>query len=299
MNDYWLAVLLGVVEGLTEFLPVSSTGHLLIAEQCLGIELEEGFWKVFTVVIQLGAILAVVVYYARRLRDLVRDFLRPASARPRWRHPLVLVLAAVIPAGLVGVLLKKRIEELMEDARPIAAALIVGAVAIALIERLCRGRGRVTDVADTTPGQALGIGLAQVFALIPGMSRSACTIMGGRVCGLNLRAAADFSFLLGIPTMTAAAGYSLLKAPLVLDAHQWGVLALGFATAFVVALAVVAWFLSYLKSHDFGLFVAYRIVLGLAILAAWQRGWLRRPDSPPSPQRGEGSMKGVPCNSAS
>lgn len=276
MHDYWLAVLLGIVEGVTEFLPISSTGHLLLAEHLLQVRLKEDFWKMFTVVIQLGAILAVVVYYARRLRELVVDFFAPKSPVriARWRHPLVWLLAAVVPAGVIGLLAKKRIEESMEHALPIGVALLVGGILIEVIERACRGRGWVHDVAEVSPVQALGIGVAQAVALIPGVSRSASTIMGGRICGLDLRAAADFSFLLGIPTMFAAAGYSLLKHPVSLDAHQRGVLAVGFGVSFVVALGVVAWFLRYLRTHSFRLFVVYRIVLGLGVIVAAWRGWL-------------------------
>ena len=283
MNDYELAVLLGVVEGLTEFLPVSSTGHMLLVEHALGTRLEEDpFWKMFTVVIQLGAILAVVVYFRRRLGDLVADFLAPKPGAwygapapvPRWRHPLVLVLAAVVPAGVAGLVLKKQIDALMEHALPIGVALVVGALAIELVERVCRGRPGAEDVGQVTWGQALGIGVAQVASLVPGVSRSASTIMGGRLCGLSLRAAADFSFLLSIPTMTAAAGYALLKTTAPLDAHRWRVLAAGFATSFVVALLVIAWFLHFLKSHGFRLFVVYRLILGSAVLVAWWRGLL-------------------------
>lgn len=300
MNDYWLAVLLGIVEGLTEFLPISSTGHMLLASHALGINLQEGYWKMFIVVIQLGAILAVVVYYQRRLRELVADFFAPKTVGaagaidhvPRWRHPLVLVLAAVVPAGLVGVLTKKYIDAIMEKALPIGVALLVGGVLIELIERACRGRGWVDDVARVTPLQALGIGLSQVVSLIPGASRSACTIMGGRLCGLDLRAAADFSFLLSIPTMTAATAYTLahtlFKERTSLNAHQWGVLAVGFGVSFVVALAVVAWFLHYLKTHSFRLFVVYRIVLGLAVILAVWRGWVVQHEP------GEGERGGAP-----
>jgi undecaprenyl-diphosphatase len=283
MNDYWLAVILGIVEGLTEFLPISSTGHMLLAGQALGVPLDDPFWKMFTVVIQLGAILAVVVYYARRLRDLIVDFFSPKRAGelgplapvPRWRHPLVLVLVAVIPAGAIGVLTKKHIEELMEHALPIGLALAVGGVLIELIERWTRGRGTVEDVAQVSPAQAIAIGFAQAVALIPGVSRSASTIMGGRLCGVKLRAAADFSFLLSIPTMTAASLYSLYKHHNPLNADQWLVLGIGFAVAFVVALLVVAWFLHYLRSHSFRLFVVYRILLGVGVIAAWGAGWLK------------------------
>jgi undecaprenyl-diphosphatase len=287
MNDYWLALILGVVEGLTEFLPISSTAHLLLAEEVLGVDRRDGFWKMFTVVIQLGAILAVVVYYAPRLRDLIADFFSPRGAGkvsatapvPRWRHPLVLVLVAVVPAGAIGALAKKRIDEVMESTLPIAVALAVGGVLIELIERLTRGRGTVDDVAQVSPVQAIAIGFAQAVALIPGSSRSATTIMGGRLCGVKLRAAADFSFLLSIPTMTAASGYSLYSwlrehnEPI--QSRQWAVLGIGFVTAFVVALLVVAWFLHYLRSHSFRLFAVYRVLLGLGVIAAWGAGRLK------------------------
>jgi undecaprenyl-diphosphatase len=283
MNDYWLALILGIVEGLTEFLPISSTAHLLLAEQLLDIDLEDGFWKMFTVVIQLGAILAVVVYYASRLRDLIVDFFSPKRADglgpvapvPRWRHPLVLVLVAVVPAGIIGVLAKKQIDHLMEHALPVGLALAVGGVVIELIERATQGRQWVEDAAQVSPGQAIAIGFAQALALIPGVSRSASTIMGGRLCGLSLRAAADFSFLLSIPTMFAASVYSLYKHHEPLDGHQWVVLAIGFVTSFVVALLVVAWFLHYLRSHSFRLFVVYRVLVGLGVVAAWAAGALK------------------------
>src|SRR5262249_29769405 len=149
-------------------------------------DLKEDFWKMFTVVIQLGAILAVVVYYARRLRELFVDFIAPKGPGrvSRWRHPVVLILAAVVPAGVIGVLAKKKIEESMEYAMPIGFTLLIGGILIELIERACRGRGWVHDAADVSPAQALGIGFAQAVALIPGVSRSASTIMGGRLCGL-------------------------------------------------------------------------------------------------------------------
>ncbi len=282
MDDYWCAVLLGIVEGLTEFLPISSTAHLLLAERMLDMPPEDEYWKMFTIVIQLGAILAVVAYYAGRLRELLADFLfpkrpdgaSPGESVPRWRHPVVLILLAVVPAGLVGVLAKTLIDKLMEKAHYIGLALLIGGVLIELIERWTRGRGSVEDVNQVRPGQALAIGVSQVVSLIPGMSRSACTIMGGRLAGLILPAAADFSFLLGIPTMIAATAYSLFKHSTPLDTHQWLVLATGFVTAFVVALLVVVWFLRYVRSHTFRLFVIYRVVVGMGIIVAWKAGWL-------------------------
>jgi undecaprenyl-diphosphatase len=190
---------------------------------------------------------------------------------------LILILAAVVPAGIVGVLMKKRIDKLMEEALPIGLALIGGGVAIEIIEWACRGRGRVKDATRVSPAQALGIGLAQVASLVPGVSRSAATIMGGRVCNLNMRAAADFSFLLSIPTMAAATVFSmssfLYKNPVSLDLEKILVLATGFVTAFVVALLVVVWFLRYVQTHSFRLFVLYRLVVGFGILLAWYEGF--------------------------
>src|SRR5262245_21374654 len=280
MNDYLLAALLGIVEGLTEFLPISSTGHMLLVENIVGIDLELPFWKMFTVVIQLGAILAVVVFYAGRLRRLLADFIAPSPRDgkprpPRWRHPLVLVVAAVMPAGIIGVVAKKQVDALIEHALPIGLALLLGGLAIELIERLRQGRDRVTDMADISAWQALAIRVSQAFALIPGVSRSGATIMGGRLCGLTTRAAADFSFLLSIPTMTAAAGYSLYKHRVPISEREWLVLAVGFSISFVVALAVVAWFLHYLRRHGLRAFVVYRLVVGIAVIVGWGAGWLK------------------------
>ena len=278
MSDNWLAVILGIVEGLTEFLPISSTGHLLIAQQLLHVPLDENpFWKMFTVVVQLPAIFAVVVYYFPRLRTLIADLFAAKSmyTAPRWRHPVILVLAAVAPAGIIGILAKKHIDELMEHALPIGVAFLVGGILIEMIERWCKGRGWVHDAADVSPGQAMAIGVAQAVALIPGASRSACTIMGGRLLGLDMRAAADFSFLLSIPTMFAAAGYSAYKHRMPLESHQLMALGIGSVVSFLVALAVVAWFLHYLKSHSFRIFVIYRVVVGTIVIVAALGGWLK------------------------
>ncbi len=275
MSDWLLAILLGIVEGVTEFLPISSTGHMLLVEHVLKIDLEgDSFWRMFTVVIQLGAILAVVVYYARRLGVLLRDFIAQRPTTPRWRHPVVWITAAVIPAGAVGVVGKKTIDALMSSALPVGLALIGGALAIELIERMRRGRDRIGDVHDVGPLASMVIGIAQVASLIPGVSRSAATILGGRLCGLSTRAAADFSFLLSIPTMSAAAAYSLLKHRSPVTPERWGVLLVGFVTSFLVAWAVVAWFLHYVRRHTLRVFVPYRLILGALVLVAWQAGWL-------------------------
>lgn len=278
-KDYVLAILLGIIEGVTEFLPISSTGHMLLFQHAVGLDMEQPYWKLFTVVIQLGAILSVVVFYARRLWSFLTDFVAPQAsdgkpATPRWRHPLVLVLLAVIPAGLVGVVAKKKIDALMEHALPIGIALLAGGVAIEIIERARQGRDRVNDVEHVSAWQALLIGVAQAVSVIPGVSRSGATILGGRLCGLSTRAAADFSFLLSIPTMLAAASYSLYKHRVSLSGHEWSVLAVGFAVSFIVALAVIAWFLHYVRGHGLRIFVVYRVVLGLVVIIAWAVGKL-------------------------
>lgn len=281
MKNYLLAVLLGTVEGLTEFLPISSTGHLLVVEQLLGMDLaHDPFWKLFTVVIQLGAILAVVAYFARRLLSLVVDFISPRAVQdsspvPRWRHPVVLVLAAVIPAGVLGVLAKGQIDDLMEHTLPIGISLIVGGLLIEFVERLRAGHDRVHDAELTPVWAALVIGCAQAVAIIPGVSRSASTILGGRLCGLSTRAAADFSFLLSIPTMLAAASYSLYKHRAPLTGEQWMLLGIGFGVSFVVALAVIIWFLKYVRNHGLRLFVVYRLLVGAGIVILWALGGLK------------------------
>lgn len=275
MNAYLLAVLIGIVEGITEFLPVSSTGHMLVFEQMLGLSLDEDpFWRLFTIVIQLGAILAVVLLYGRTLTRFVTGLFTRGGIAEKLRHPLILVGLAFVPSAIAGVTLKKQIDALMEHAMPIGLALILGAIAIEVIERFTKDRAHTPVIDDTTTKQALGIGVAQVVSLVPGVSRSGATIMGGLLGGLSRTAATDFSFLLSIPTMFAAAGYSLLKHRVPLTGEQWSVLAVGFVTAALTAGLVVAWFLRHVKTHTFRLFVVYRVIAGAAICAAAATGHL-------------------------
>lgn len=277
MNAYLLAVLIGIVEGITEFLPVSSTGHMLVFEQMLGLDLEQDpFWKLFTIVIQLGAILAVVLLYWRTLARFVTTFFSrtPGGLAAKLRHPLILVGLAFVPSAIAGVTLKKKVDALMEHALPIGLALIVGGIAIEVIERITKDRGTTRELEDVTPNQALGIGVAQVVSLVPGVSRSGATIMGGLLGGVARTTATDFSFLLSIPTMFAAAGYSLLKHHTPLSGEQWAVLSVGFVTAMVTAGGVVAWFLRHVKTHTFRAFVIYRVIAGAAICAAFATGHL-------------------------
>lgn len=262
----WLeAFLLGALEGLTEFLPVSSTGHLILLGSRLGYEDETS--KTFDVVIQLGAVIAVVVYYRARLKGLLGGVLRrdPASMR------LALCLGiAFVPAAVVGLLFQKSIERLLFGPIPVAEALIAGGVVMIGIEvwRKRRADPGKEALADVTPRRALAIGVAQCFSLWPGTSRSMSTIIGGQLSGLSTAAAADFSFLLAIPTLGAATMYKLVKNGRALLAAPGGAsaLAIGMVVSFVVALLVISAFLRYLKRFGLMPFGVYRIILGSVVL---------------------------------
>jgi undecaprenyl-diphosphatase len=262
----WLeAFLLGALEGLTEFLPVSSTGHLILLGSRLGYEDETS--KTFDVVIQLGAVIAVIVYYRARLTDLLRGVVR--------RDPLSLRLAlsigiAFLPAAVVGLLFHKAIEELLFGPIPVAQALIVGGVVMIGIEVWRRRRGDTgkEGIEEVTPRRALAIGVAQGFSLWPGTSRSMSTIIGGQLSGLSTATAADFSFLLAIPTLGAATLYKLAKNGRELVAAPGGAatLTIGMGVSFVVSLLVISAFLRYLKRFGLMPFGVYRILLGSAVL---------------------------------
>ncbi|MBI4870388.1 MAG: undecaprenyl-diphosphate phosphatase [Candidatus Riflebacteria bacterium] len=260
MSDLVKAVLLGIVEGITEFLPISPTGHMILVGHWL--EFPQPLAKTFEIFIQLGAILAVVVFFWGRLVGLCRSLeLRRAPG-----HPAGLVLIAFVPAAAVGFAVHHYVEEHLETPAVVAAALIVGGVAIEVIER--RFRSPTTQSLESvTLRQAVLIGLAQCAALIPGVSRSAATIMGGLMAGLSLPVAAEFSFFLAIPTMAAASCYSLLKALPTLHGADFQLLAVGFVTAFVVAWLVVAAFMRFIQTHSFRVFAVYRVILGLLVLA--------------------------------
>jgi undecaprenyl-diphosphatase len=253
------AALLGLVEGVTEFIPVSSTGHLILASHWLGENGETA--KTFDIFIQLGAILAIVWLYRARLVHAI------ASARrdePSRRLLLNLVIA-VLPAALVGFAAHVWIKERLFTPLVVAVALIVGGLIILLIEWL-EPADRFPDVADVRPATALGIGLAQILSLVPGTSRSGATIMGGYALGLSRRAATEFSFFLSIPVMFAATLYDLFKSRGALSAADAPVFAVGFVVAFVSALVVVKGFLRYVSHHSFAAFAWYRLALGALLL---------------------------------
>ena len=261
------AVILGVVEGLTEFLPVSSTGHLIIVSDFLGLNDEKG--KVFDIVIQLGAILAVCWEFRARF---ARAFAGLASDPVQQRFAANL-LVAFLPAAIVGLAFQKQIKAFLFNPVSVAIALIVGALVIFAVERWYKGHGapRVTSVDDMTWKDALKVGLAQCFSLIPGTSRSGATIMGGMMFGLTRQVATEFSFFLAVPIMFAATGYQLVKYRDLLTGNDLAPFAVGFVVSFVFALIAVKGLIRYVASHDFKAFAWYRIALGIVVLGYFSR----------------------------
>jgi undecaprenyl-diphosphatase len=286
MHDYLLSVFLGVVEGLTEFLPVSSTAHLRICEVLLHIDLHDGFWKMYTIVIQLGAILALPVYFWHRIVQFVRTF--PEGERGNRNiltHPLSLTLIAFVVTAIPAWALAKVIGKNLESIWVMALALLIGGIIMWIVDAVFT-RPRTMHMEEMTLPQAVWIGAAQILsAVFPGTSRSMSTIAAGQVAGMSRPAALEFSFFLSMPTMAAATGYDFLKsviphhhegeiAPLTITAHQWIVLAIGFVVSFFVALAVVAWFMNWVRARGFVPFAVYRILLGLGLLMLLMRGMM-------------------------
>jgi undecaprenyl-diphosphatase len=253
------AVVLGVVEGLTEFLPVSSTGHLIVVGDAIGFTGEKA--KTFEIFIQLGSILGVVWLYRRKVTGLLLGLHRPGEFRFAGN-----ILIAFLPAAIIGLLAHPYIKAHLFSPLTVAGALIAGGFVILAIERLPR-RDRVTHLDEVTPLDALKIGVAQTFSLFPGVSRAGATIMGGLLAGLSRTTATEFSFFLAMPTMFAATLYDLFKNLHLLDARDGAVFAVGFVTAFLTALVVVRTFLRYVARHDFVPFAWYRIVFGCLVLA--------------------------------
>jgi len=262
------AALLGLIEGVTEFIPVSSTGHLILASHWLGETGEAA--KTFDIFIQLGAILAIVWLYRVRLgRALVSARTDPVS-----RRFLLNLVIAFLPAAIVGFLAHDWIKTRLFTPTVVAVALMVGGVLILLIERL-RPRERVADVSEVPPRTALGIGLAQVLSLIPGTSRSGATIMGGLLRGLSRPAATEFSFFLAIPTIFGATALELFKARHSLAFDDLAVIGVGSIASFVSAAFAVRALIRYVSVHNFKVFAWYRIGFGLLILATWYYDWVK------------------------
>lgn len=259
MNDILTIILLGIVEGVTEFLPVSSTGHLILAGALLGYD--DGKWQLFNIVIQLGAILAVVVLYWRTFWAVLMGLAKREPGAVRFVANL---LIAFIPAAVIGLIFRKQIEALLLSPMVVAVALVLGGVAILVIERLAKP-GEATGIAGVPARTALGIGLLQCLAMIPGVSRSGATILGALTLGVERRTAAEFSFFLAIPTMLGASVVELASHHDTLSAANGvglGGIALGFVVAFAVAVLVVRWFVGIVGKHGFGPFAWYRIVVG-------------------------------------
>jgi undecaprenyl-diphosphatase len=288
MNDYLLSVLLGIVEGVTEFLPVSSTAHLRISEALLHVSLTDSYWKMYSVVIQLGAILSLPVYFRRRILDFVSTFPKGERGdRTFLTHPLSLALIAFVVTAIPSFILKKQIGKNLESLVVMGWALLIGGIIMWAVDAFFR-RPSVQRLEDMGLGHAIWIGAVQTLsAIFPGTSRSMCTIAAGQVAGLSRSAALEFSFFVSIPTMAVATSYDLLRtlmphhdpgdaalAPVTMDAHAWLILAIGFVVSFAVALAVVAWFMNWVRARGFAPFAIYRIIVGASVLVCVARGVL-------------------------
>ncbi|MFV0624516.1 undecaprenyl-diphosphate phosphatase [Sphingomonas sp. ac-8] len=262
MSDLLTILLLGIVEGVTEFLPVSSTGHLILAGALLGFKSEAS--GTFEIVIQLGAILSVIVLYWRRFWDVFAGLGRRDPRAIAFTRNVAL---AFLPSAVIGLIVYKAVKAMLESPMIVAVALVVGGIAILVIERLVRAP-TVTTVEQMSWKTALGIGVLQCLAMIPGVSRSGATIMGALGLGVDRKTAAEFSFFLAVPTMLAASAYDLYKNAEGIGSDGWLAIAIGFVVSFVVALLVIRWFLGIVTRHGFTPFAWYRIVAG-GIAIVW------------------------------
>jgi len=281
MNDFLLSILLGIVEGLTEFLPVSSTGHLRIVEALFQLNLQDSFWKMYTIVIQLGAILALPVYFWNRILTFLATFPKGERGdRNFLNHPLSLTMIAFVITAVPAWALTKVIGKNLESLWVISLSLLIGGIVMWIVDAVFT-RPSVTHMEEMSLPQAIWIGACQILsAVFPGTSRSMSTIAAGQIAGLSRPAALEFSFFLSMPTMAVATVYDLYKtlrpghnamnegnlAPLSVNAHEWIVLAIGFVVSFIVALAVVAWFMNWVRRRGFAPFAIYRIALGIVLL---------------------------------
>lgn len=260
-----IALLLGLLEGLTEFLPVSSTGHLILAGTLLGFDMPSA--HVFEIVIQLGAILAICVLFSRRIVNVIMAWPRSMAAR----RVVTFVILGFLPAAVIGAMFHKFITDVLFSPYVVCVSLIVGGIAILLIER-ARPDPRFFEIEAFTPGLALKIGFAQCLAMIPGVSRAGATILGAVLLRVDRPTAAEYSFLLAIPTMIGAATLELYQYHGTLEPGAGTLIAVGFVTAFVSALLVVRWFVAFIGRHGFGVFGWYRIAIGLVMLAVLLAG---------------------------
>jgi undecaprenyl-diphosphatase len=292
LNVYVQSILLGIVEGLTEFLPVSSTAHLRITEALMKIPLDDAYWKMYTIVIQAGAILALLLLFLERIVGFMRTFPKGENGDRTWlTHPLSLTIVAFIFTSIPALLFKKWSDRNLDNLTVIALALLIGGIVMWIVDvRSDRYEPTTTHVEEMSLGHSIWIGLCQsLSAIFPGTSRSMSTIAAGQLVGLDRSSALEFSFLLSIPTMLAATTYDLLKeihpskvaqaagaasAHVAMNGDRWIVLAIGFAVSFIVALGVVEWFLMWVRRHGFTVFAIYRILLGVVLLV-WGSRFMR------------------------
>ena len=284
MHDSLLSVLLGIIEGLTEFLPVSSTAHLRLSEALLGIDLSNGYWKMYSIVIQLGAILCLPIYFRSRISRFLATFPRGERGdRTVFTHPLTLVLIAFVVTAGPAWLLHKKIGDNLESMAVIGWSLLVGGIIMWIVDARfgaipANGRFKTEHVEEMSTGQAIWIGFCQIAsAVFPGTSRSMSTIASGQLAGMSRPSALEFSFFLSMPTMAAATLYELYKTlrahagetalgRMPVNSHEWLVLIIGFVVSFFVAWAVVAWFMNWVRQRGFTPFAIYRIIIGIAVL---------------------------------
>jgi undecaprenyl-diphosphatase len=291
-----VSVLLGIVEGLTEFLPVSSTAHLRLSEALLHIDLASGYWKMYTIVIQLGAILVLPIYFRERIAKFLSTFPRGERGdRTALTHPLGLTMIAFVVTAIPSFLLTKVIGKHLESLYIMGASLLIGGIVMWIVDAMNApaekagpgapgSRIRTWRMEEMSLPQAIWIGACQILsAVFPGTSRSMSTITAGQIAGMSRAAALEFSFFLSMPTMAVATGYQFLKyvtgkdentiGVSHIDSHGWIVLAIGFVVSFIVAYAAVAWFLAWVRKHGFAPFAVYRIIVGVLVLA-WASHWI-------------------------
>ena len=297
MNDYLLSVVLGIIEGLTEFLPVSSTAHLRIAEQLMHVPLSSGYWKMYSIVIQLGAILVLPIYFRQHIAKLLSTWPEGEKRDCNYiTHPLSLVMIAFVVTAIPSFLLTKVIGKNLESLYVMGVALLLGGIVMWVIDAMKAPWEKAGPEAHGSPihtwkmddihgGQALWIGACQILsAVFPGTSRSMSTIAAGQLAGMSRAAALEFSFFVSIPTMMAATLWTLFKSihggkdenPIgvaQITSHEWVILAIGFVVSFIVAYGAVAWFMGWVRKRGFVPFAIYRIVIGIAVLA-WAAGKL-------------------------
>ena len=271
--DILKVIILSLVEGLTEFIPVSSTGHMIIADKFLKLSDNQSFVNAFEIIIQLGAILAVVVYFWHKLWPFSKGLTKAQSRGIilKW----IKIIIAVLPAVVLGLLFDDIIDKYLFNVTVVASMLVFYGIVLIWVENGKRGNGGISTVKDIPISKLIGIGLFQCLAMIPGTSRSAVTIIGGVLLGLNRVLATEFSFFLAIPTMLGATLLKIVKMGAKLTGYEWMLIALGFVLSFIFAYIVIKVFMNYIKKHNFKIFGYYRIVLGIAVFILYFTGVMK------------------------